>query len=295
VVRKRGGEFDAVYLHRCVNAFKYAGVIRAATPRARIIYSVADLHHLRQEREAALSGSEAALRQAADLRAREMSAVTMADAVITHSSHEAAYLAEAAPEARIATIPWAVPLRRPGRGFAERSGLAYVGGYRHPPNVDAVVHFVREVMPHLRRMIPGLVFHIVGSHMPPGFHELAAADVVLDGFVADLGACLEERRLTVAPLRYGAGVKGKVLESLSRGVPCVASPVAAEGMDLRHSEDIAIADHPLAFAEQVAWLYQDEANWTKLQAGGLAYVERSCSEAAIIGHFRELFARLDGS
>lgn len=293
VIRKRGEEFDAVYLHRYVNAFKYAGVIRAAMPKAKLIYSVADLHHLRLDREAQVTGSAETAAKAAEMKARELTALSLVDQVIVHSSHEAQYLSGIVPEARLNVIPWVVPARVPAKPFAERAGIAFLGGYRHTPNVDAVEFFVREVMPHLRKLLPGVMFHVVGSHMPPSFHELAASDVVLDGFVADLGEYLAQRRLTVAPLRYGAGVKGKVLESLARGLPCVASSIAAEGMGLTHGEDIAMANDPEAFAGAVAWLYQDEAAWTKLRDGGLSYIDRTCSEAAVGARFAELFAKLD--
>ena len=176
--------------------------------------------------------------------------------------------------------------------FAARNGITFLGGYRHPPNVDAVEYFVRDVMPHLRELVPGVVFRIAGSHMPEHFHELAAPDVVLEGFIPDLQPFFAQQRLMVAPLRYGAGVKGKVFESLSRGLPCIASSVAAEGMGLLDGEEIAVADDPRAIAEAVAWLYQDEAAWTRLQQGGLAYIERTCSEHAVTERFATLFARL---
>jgi GT2 family glycosyltransferase/glycosyltransferase involved in cell wall biosynthesis len=291
VLRKRGAEFDAVYLHRYANAFKYAGVVRTTLPKARIIYSVADLHHLRMEREAAVTGLPETVQKAAEMKQRELTSLGLVDQVIVHSTHEAQYLSGIVAEEKLNVIPWTVPARPGARGFADRHGIAFLGGYRHPPNVDAVEFFVRDVMPHLRQLLPGVMFHVVGSHMPPSFHELAAPDVVLDGFVADLGPYLDQRRLTVAPLRYGAGVKGKVLESMARGLPCVASSIAAEGMGLTHEVDIAMANEPEAFAGAVAWLYQDEAVWTKLRQGGLEYVERSCSEAAVVGRFAELFGR----
>jgi GT2 family glycosyltransferase/glycosyltransferase involved in cell wall biosynthesis len=292
VIRRRGAEFDTVFLHRFVNAFKYAGVIRSAMPKARIVYSVADLHHLRLEREAAVTGNPGLAREAAVMKAREVTALTMADQVIVHSAHEAAYLAGVVPEGNLHTIPWTVKPRPGPTPFAARDGITFLGGYRHTPNVDAVTFFVDQVMPHLRPLVPGLVFRIAGSHMPESFHRLAAPDVLLEGFVPDLGPYLDRQRLMVAPLRYGAGVKGKVLESLAHGVPCVATSMAAEGMGLTHGGDIALADEPRAIAEAIAWLYQDEGAWNRLRAGGLAFVERSCGEAAIQAKFQAVFDRL---
>jgi GT2 family glycosyltransferase/glycosyltransferase involved in cell wall biosynthesis len=295
VVRKRGAEFDAVYLHRFVNAFKYAGVMRAAMPHAKLIYSVADLHHLRLEREAAVTASPEIAEKAAAVKAREIAALAAVDQVIVHSAHEGAYLADLVAPERLNVIPWVVPTAPPKTGFAERRDVVFLGGYRHPPNVDAVNFFVGEVMPILRQLVPGIGLRIAGSHMPDSFHDLAAADVVLDGFIPDLDSYFADVRLMVAPLRYGAGVKGKVLDSLARGLPCVATSVAAEGMGLADGVEIAIADSPRAIAEAIAWLYQDEDAWTRLQQGGLGYIERNCSEAAITALFGQMFARLDAS
>jgi len=295
VMRKRGAEFDAIYLHRYVNAFKYTGVLRAVMPRAKLMYSVADLHHLRMEREAQVTGSPEVAQKAAEMKARELTALGMVDQVIVHSAYEGSYLSGIVDEARLNVIPWVVPTVPPITPFASRRDVVFLGGYRHPPNIDAVNFFVAEVMPHLRALVPGIVFRIAGSHMPDSFHELAASDVVLDGFIPDLSTYFADIRVMAAPLRFGAGVKGKVFESLARGLPCVASSVAAEGMALRDGEEISVADTPRAIAEAVAWLYQDEAAWQRLQNGGLSYIERTCSEAAVTARFATLFARLDAA
>jgi GT2 family glycosyltransferase len=293
VVRKRGAEFDAVYLHRYVNAFKYAGVLRAVMPHAKLMYSVADIHHLRLEREAMVTGDAEVAMRAAQMKARELAAMSMVDQVIVHSAHEGSYLSGIVDEGRLNIIPWVVPTRPPARGFDARADLVFLGGYRHPPNVDAVRFFISEVMPYLRELVPGIVFRIAGSHMPDSFHELAAADVVLDGFIPDLSAYFEGIRVMVAPLRYGAGIKGKVFDALARGLPCVASSVAAEGMTLADREEIVVADDPRQIAEAIAWVYQDREAWTRLQQGGLDYISRTCSEAAVSDRFATLFKRLD--
>jgi GT2 family glycosyltransferase len=295
VMRRRGAEFDAVYLHRYVNAFKYAGVLRAVMPHAKLLYSVADIHHLRLEREAAVTGSQAAAEAANQMKARELAALAMVDQVIVHSAYEGSYLAGLLDEEHLNIIPWVVPTLPPRTGFQERRDVVFLGGYRHPPNIDAVTYFVAEVMPILRQLVPGIVFRIAGSHMPDSFHDLAAPDVVLDGFIPDLATYFEDIRVMVAPLRYGAGIKGKVFDSLARGLPCVASSIAAEGMDLQDGEAIAIADEPRAIAEAIAWLHQDEEAWLRLQRGGLDYISRTCSEDSVLARFRRMFARLDGA
>lgn len=116
-------------------------------------------------------------------------------------------------------MPWTVePHSLPNRA-ARATTLAFIGGYRHPPNVDAAAWAVRELMPRLRHEMPGAELLLVGSHMPAEVASLAAPDVLPVGYVETLGEIYGQARLTIAPLRYGAGLKGKVLDSLAAGLP----------------------------------------------------------------------------
>jgi glycosyltransferase involved in cell wall biosynthesis len=166
------------------------------------------------------------------------------------------------------------PIERPAP-FAEREGLLFVGGFRHPPNVDAALWLAREIMPILRELLPGVPAYVIGSNMPRAVAELEGIEAV--GFVDDLEPWLQRCRLSVSPLRYGAGVKGKVNQAMSRGLPVVATRMSIEGMHLVEGEEVLVADEPRAFAEAVAALYRDEAAWNRLSRAGLANVERHFS------------------
>jgi SAM-dependent methyltransferase len=162
-------------------------------------------------------------------------------------------------------------------GFSGREDLAFVGGYQHTPNIDAAIYFVRELFPLIRRRLPGVKCHLIGSRVPPQVADLAAADVIVRGFIPDLGAALDQIKLTVVPLRYGAGTKGKIGTSLSHGVPCVSTTLGVEGMDLASERDILIADSPEEFADAVARLYTDAALWSRVSAAGLRFVREHFS------------------
>ena len=155
----------------------------------------------------------------------------------------------------------------------------FVGGFQHPPNVDAVLWFAKEILPLVRKRLPGVVTTIVGSKVPETMRALAADDVEVHGFVADIEPFLDGCRMSVAPLRYGAGVKGKVNLAMTYGQPVVATTPSVEGMYLAPGDDVLVADDADAFADAIVRLYGDEALWRKLAAGGRANIERHFSRA----------------
>ena len=224
VLRRQARCFDLVYLHRAAIAARYLALARNFQPQARIVYSVADLHHARMERQAAVEQRPDLQAEIGRMRVAEYSAAWSADAVITHSPVEMAMLRAAVPHGAIHHVPWDVPARATTVPFTARSGVAFIGHYGHPPNADAACWLVESVMPLVWAVNPAITCSLVGSVMPPSVQALARRGVAVLGHVADLGADVFDRvRLTVAPLRYGAGVKGKVLESFAAGVPCVMS------------------------------------------------------------------------
>ncbi len=277
VLRGEEARFDLVYLHRLGNAAQFAPLVRKLLPAARILYGVADLHHLRVQRQAELEGSTELRALAARLRAEEIAAVRAADAVIVHSTHEAALLRDAAPGLAITVVPWTVPARPIQEPFASRSGLAFVGSYRHPPNTDAAQFLVEIVMPLVWERVPAIEVLLVGSNMPGTVRRLAGPRVRAVGQVADLGDVFRQVRLTVAPLRYGAGLKGKVLSSLAAGVPCAMTATAAEGMALPKAAARCIGDTAEALAGVIVALHEDPARNRTAAEAGLAWVRQACS------------------
>ena len=163
------------------------------------------------------------------------------------------------------------------RGFDQRRDIFFVGGFQHQPNVDAVQWFVAEIWPLISARLPELRFHIIGSRMPDAIRALADERIIATGFVESLDEYLDDCRLSVAPLRYGAGVKGKVNQSMAHGQPVVATALAAEGMFLQHDIDVLIADTPADYADAVVRLYTDAALWQRVSAAGLDNVAQHFS------------------
>lgn len=282
VLRRQADCFDVIYLHRAAIATRYLGLARRYGPRARILYSVADLHHVRLDRQAAVEERPELLAASRRQQLEEFTAAWSTDAVITHSLTEAELLRRAVPEARVHRVPWDVPVRDCAVGFAARRGIAFIGGYGHMPNVDAARWLAEAVMPLVWRISPAIGCMLVGSDMPEGVRRLARPGLVTVGQIDDLGAGVLDRvRLTVAPLRYGAGVKGKVLDSFAAGVPCVMSEVAAEGIGLSPALLDLVGHDAIALASLICRLHDDEAAHRTAAVAGFALIEQTFSADAV--------------
>jgi GT2 family glycosyltransferase/glycosyltransferase involved in cell wall biosynthesis len=274
---ERGGEFDLVFLSRHYVAARHMATVRAFAPRALIAFDTVDLHFLREQRLAELDASRAAGSAAAAKRAEELALIRRADVTLVVSAVERDLLADLAPQAKVIVLSNIHDRHEHGRPFAQRSGLLFVGGFRHPPNTDAVLWYASEILPRIRSRLPGVKSYIVGADPPATIRRLATDDLVIAGFVPDLSPYLEGCRVSISPLRYGAGVKGKVNQAMSFGLPVVATTPSIEGMHLTPGSDVLIGDDPQAFAEAVVRAYQDQTLWERLAAGGRDNVSRHFS------------------
>ena len=276
-IRRYGRLFDVIMVYRVGVMADVVEKIRQYAPQAIVLFHVADLHFLRTERQARLESDEAALAAAASLKTRELDMVRRADCTITHSSIEAQILADETPEAPV--VVWPLMIEEAGRGaaFAARRDVVFLGGYRHTPNVDAVIHFVQQVLPLLKRADPSIRFIVAGANPTPEVLELACEDVIVPGLVEDLGEVLHQARVFVCPLRVGAGAKGKVMSALTYGVPVVSTAIGVEGAGLEHGRDVLVADEPQAMADTILQVYRDEALWRSLSERGREIVARDFS------------------
>jgi glycosyltransferase involved in cell wall biosynthesis len=279
-LRDRGSEFDLVILSRHYVAASFVGLVRLYAPRAQLAFDTVDLHYLREQRAAELAGDAALARHAAATRAQELKLIRESDVTLVVSPVEKELLAQDAPGARVEVLSNVHEVFGCRKPFAERRDLVFVGGFQHPPNTDAVEWFVGEVFARVRAELADVRFHVIGSRVPASIRALAGEHVLVHGFVEDILPYMDDCRISVAPLRYGAGVKGKVNMAMSCGLPVVATPAAVEGMHVRIGEDVLVATDAASFAADVVRLYRDEALWNTLSANGLANVERHFSFAA---------------
>lgn len=267
--------YDLVSLYRPGVVERHIKSVRKNCPKAKVLYHTVDLHYLRMSREAELLSNKAKQREAAEMKFRELAAIRAADASIVHSTTELALLQPEVPESKLYVFPLIMDVPGTDRTFAERRDIVFVGGYQHTPNVDAVQYFVAEIMPLLRRRLPGVKFYVVGSNPPVEIQGLASEDVIITGFVEDLNPLLDKMRVSVAPLRFGAGIKGKIGSAMAVGLPVVATSLAAEGMSLSEDKNILIADGAEQFVDAVVRLYQDESLWNRISQRGIDFAEKT--------------------
>lgn len=277
-----GGDYAAVIVSRYHLAEFLFPLLRRLAPATRLILDTVDLHHLREQREAELRGDHKLARLAAGTRRRELATITAADVTWVVSPVEAGLLGTSVPDSRVAVLP---NLHEPDLApapFDGRSGLLFVGGARHPPNVDAARWLLTEIAPRVHAQLPHCELHLVGEGLPQALaSEAGSAMVRIHGHVPDLAPLLSGCRVGVAPLRFGAGVKGKVNLCMAAGMPVVATGCAVEGMHVEDGRDALVADDAAAFARAIVRLHGDAALWARLSAAGLDNVRRHFSfEAA---------------
>ena len=208
---------------------------------------------------------------------QELSTARKADKTLLVSPVEIELFKQEAPDVPVALLSNIHQNQETAFDYQQRKDILFIGGFEHLPNVDAMEFFIKEVFPILHSLKPDLKLKIIGSHLPEKIAAYASTHIIIKGFVPDIKPIFERIRLSIAPLRYGAGVKGKINTSMTYGVPVVATTIAAEGMNLIHNKDILIADTPEDFAKQIVRAYDDKQIWTSLSNSGKLNIEQHFS------------------
>lgn len=245
---------DRIYLHRPHVAEQFLGSLEKMSPRPPVIFFGHDLHYLRINREFALSGEESLVNDAQKWRKREYAVFDRVDQVYYPSQIEVEEVSREAPHLKVRSIPlYILPDSEPASyDMRERQDILFVGGFNHPPNVDGIVWFVEEVLPLVSAKCPEIKLHVVGSNPTDAVDALQNEQVVVYGYLSDeeLDTLYGRVRQAIVPLRFGAGVKGKVLEAIQKNLPLVTTSVGAEGIPQAESV-MHIADTAEDFAAKV--------------------------------------------
>ena len=264
-----GPDFDAVVLSRCDFARKYIADVRLHAPQSRVIFDTVDLHYVREGGEAQLTGDLELARSAQKKQQLEHQLIEQADETWVVSPFEQRLLQKEWPDKSIQLVSNIVDIPGSKTPFGLRRDYLFIGGFQHKPNIDAVLFFLQKIYPLVSDRLPDTKFYIIGGKPPPEIVALATERVILAGLQSDAHPFFDTVRLSVAPLRFGAGVKGKINQSMALGVPVVATSVAAEGMELQDHEDVLLADEPEDFAQALINLYESEELWTRLSENGI--------------------------
>jgi glycosyltransferase involved in cell wall biosynthesis len=289
-LKEYGDRYNLVFLFRPVVVERNLDIIRRHCPAAKVLFHTVDLHFLRMSREAELKADKTKRGAAYDMQKRELVGIGSVDVTILTSSAELEILRPLLPDAHLNVFPLVMDIQGKGNTWKERRDVVFVGGYQHTPNVDAVKYFANDVMPLLRKKLQGVRFHIVGSQITDEVKALANSDIIIHGYVENLTPLLDKIRISVAPLLYGAGIKGKIGTAMALGLPVVATSLAAEGMSLTDGENILLADGPEALADTITKIYQDEILWNFISKNGLDFAVQAWGAEAAWGKLSEILA-----
>lgn len=287
-MKEHGADLDVVLLSRPHIAIDFVEAARRHT-QAPLLYYGHDVHYLRIEDRLRLTPEDSVLRAKCDeTRKLEHNVWQLVDVVYypseSETQHVRAWLDEHAPKVRSRTVPAyaydSFP-EHPDGNLRERHDLVFVAGFGHPPNTDAAVWFVHEVLPLIRESCPHIQLDLVGSNPSDAVKALDGEGITVTGFVTDeeLAARYGSARVVVAPLRYGGGMKGKVIEAMRFGVPCVTTSTGVQGL-AQTGEFLAAADDPADFAGQVLRYLGDDNAWRQASASGQDFVRTNFTELA---------------
>lgn len=254
---------------------------------AFVAYYTHDLHHRRLRQEATLTGNPAILLEAEETERAEVAIFRGVDCVMSCNEEESEIIRGLSPGTRVVTVPpyyvaeEDAPPRDAAR-FAALRDIVFVGGFPHLPNVDSALFTAREVMPLVWERVPDARLVLVGYAPPPEVRALADDPrIVVTGQVPDLAPCFLGARLSLAALRYGAGVKGKVVQALAFATPLVTTPVGAEGLGLEPGEHALVAEDAAGLAEAAVSLLLDADRCASLGAAGQRFIRGRLSRTAM--------------
>jgi len=287
-MKEHGTDLDAVLLSRPHIAIDFIEAARRYT-QAPLLYYGHDVHYLRIEDRLRLTPGDSVLRaKCEETKKLEHKVWQLVDVVYYPSESETqqvrTWLDKHAPKVRSRTVSAyaydSFP-EQPGENLSERHDLVFVAGFGHPPNADAAEWFAHEVLPLVRESRPHVQLDLVGSNPSDAVKALHGDGITVTGFVTDeeLAARYGNARVVVAPLRYGAGIKGKVIEAMRFGVPCVTTSAGVQGL-AQTREFLAATDDPVDFARHVLHYLDDDDAWRQASTAGQDFVRANFTELA---------------
>ena len=290
-LRDNGTFVDVAYINRPHNLEKYYKDLRRYT-NAKIVYYCMDLHFLREKREYTLKNDVQNLKRIAKMEKEEIAVTDLADVAFTLSTYEKEVLEKRLTHAQVVLNPIFIYREFPqvNLNFDERKDLIFVGGFAHTPNIDAVKWFCNRILPQIVEKIPNIKIHVVGSNPTNEIQRMASSHVVIEGYLSDseLQQLYSQCRMCVIPLRYGAGIKGKVLEAMYYGLPVVSTSIGTEGI-VNIDECIESVDDAQEFAEKVVALYQDADKLQQMSMANQQYVKDHLGVEPAKNLFKKVF------
>ena len=291
----RSEPFDAILFEYYYSATSYIDDARFWQPAARVLVDSVDVHFNRLFAKARLTKTKEHYIRARQVKRRELATYRKADVVITVSEEDKRILQRAMknlPVEVIANIHAVPPLVEPK--VMSSNSLIFIGNFHHDPNVDAMLYFCKEVLPMLKEQVPDVRLTIVGNSPPEEIQALGRENVEVLGFVPDITPLLEASAISIAPLRYGGGIKGKIAEAMAHGLPVVTTSVGTEGFGLSPGENVLIGDTAEAFAGAVVQLIRDRELYDNIRKAAWIFVNERYSVVAVSKQIEHMLGSLKG-
>jgi GT2 family glycosyltransferase/tetratricopeptide (TPR) repeat protein len=270
-------KYDVAYISFYSVALQYLPIIKEFSPETKIVIDSVDIHFIREMREAELLNNESLIKRSLEIKKDELHIYSQADAIVTVTKKDWNHIRKDLPDQQHFIIPNIHEISTDAPPINNRSGLVFVGNFSHTPNIDAVVYFVNEIFPLVKKSIPNITLTIVGNKPPNKIRKLSSKNIKITGYVPSTVPYLNVARVSIAPLRYGAGMKGKIGEAMANGLPVVTTSVGAEGMGLINGSTSFIADDPECFAKYIVSLYENDDVWSEISQRGKEFIEQNYS------------------
>ncbi|MGH8500492.1 MAG: glycosyltransferase, partial [Methylococcales bacterium] len=264
-LKQNADHFDLIIVCRVSLMSSLYDVLRFSASKAKLIFDTVDLHHVREAQEAELTNSDSLRKQARQTKDKEYALIGKCDEtwVVSESEHNA--LEKAFPGKTIRLISNIHVIRHDTTNFKDRKDIVFVGNFQHSPNQDGLQWFLESIWPIVHAAQPNIRLNIVGASAPDNLLKISKGmNVVFHGRVENIEAIMDDTRINIAPLRYGAGAKGKISQALACGLPTIATTVAADGMQLIDQQSVLLADHADVFANTILMLYENETLWKNI-------------------------------
>ncbi len=288
-IKERKHLYSVCIMARPYISINFIDKIKKHAPSCKIIYEPSDLHYVRMFRESNLNNDSNKMADAQKSKELELELMKKSSLTLFRTEKECQLVLREDPSLKVAALT-SYFFEGESKPFNKRKDIVFIGGFGHPPNVDAVEHFVNEIFPLIRQKMPEVKFYVVGSNIPDKLAKLCkeTKNCILVGYVEDVSDYLSGCRIMVVPLRWGAGVKGKIIHSMWYSLPVVTTEVGAEGIPNKENI-VMVSDKPEVFANNVITLYNNQDLWEKYSKNMKEFAEIHYSPEASREIFKAIF------
>ncbi|MES2828553.1 MAG: glycosyltransferase [Bacteroidota bacterium] len=290
LLNDKADTFNYAWISRPALNARYQQILNSNTKK---IFDTVDLHYVRMLRQAEKETSKKLASRAEKTKRLELKLATFSDATITVTEKEKEILINEGIE-NVFVIP-NIHASHGNYGqpdFDQRKGILFIGGYKHDPNIDAARWLVNEIMPGIWEKDPSIFLTLLGSDPTEEILKFRSSNVFVPGYVADVSSFFIAHKVFIAPLRYGAGMKGKIGQSLEFGLPVVSTDVGVEGMDLQDGQNVLVANTANQFIDKVLLLYNSKVLWQQIRDKSVEAINDYTPES-VTDKLRFLFDKID--